>query len=77
MLRGGPDYIQPPYIGSGQYRRKKPAFKRVSEDLRTTENVIAYHLVPRARLELARLAARDFESRASTDSATGATQKTI
>jgi hypothetical protein len=29
-------------------------------------------LVPRARLELARLAARDFESRASTDSAIGA-----
>ena len=30
-------------------------------------------MVPRARVELARLAARDFESRASTDSAIGAT----
>lgn len=34
-------------------------------------------LVPRARLELARLAAVDFESTASTDSATEAHQKRV
>jgi hypothetical protein len=35
---------------------------------------ICRYLVPRARLELAHLSAADFESAASTDSATGATE---
>ena len=53
----------------GRKTNKKPALRRVNGLLWTT---LACLLVPRARLELARLAARDFESRASTDSAIGA-----
>ena len=33
---------------------------------------VCFDMVPRPRVELGRLAARDFESRASTDSAIGA-----
>lgn len=58
-----------------EYRHKNPHQSGLRV-LRGARTLLDHQMVPRARLELARLAARDFESRASTDSATGATHNT-
>ena len=55
---------------------KNPALKYRQKKARQLKRCLAFNVVPGAGIEPARLAARDFESRASTNSTTRATLRT-
>lgn len=62
------------HASSPDAHNKKPAMSSDTRALKHLGTSLSNHLVPGAGIEPARLAARDFESRASTYSAIPATQ---